>query len=314
MRVDSNVRIVGGQESSNNDAIGVYCAKDPVSGIASRCTVQNNRLIQGSGAGFPPRATGVQCDVGACALVEKNLITARGGQRTFGVVLNGAGTLVRKNQIEAGCATVEGVGLLSLDSFARVENNQVRGSVCPNTGMGPMFSPTSTAVKVIIGLGGSELDLHSNSVAPFGGRGAACVSRALTFEVMDAGAPAGPSGLVRNNVLHAGVCATARPVEELSAGADPRLFENNDLFTSADGGLYLDEGTLALPDVTAVNMLSGAAATMAADPQYDGGVHLAPTSPCRNAGTASGAPGDDFDGDARPQETTIDLGADEFIP
>ena len=42
-------------------------------------SVQNNALIQGAGAGFPPRSTGVKCDVGACALVEKNLITARSG-------------------------------------------------------------------------------------------------------------------------------------------------------------------------------------------------------------------------------------------
>jgi hypothetical protein len=313
VRVDSNVRIVVGEESSNNDAIGVYCAKDPVSGIASRCTVQNNTLIQGSGAGFPPRSTGVQCDVGACSLVEKNIITARSGIRTFGVVLNGANTLVRKNEIEAGCATVEGIGLLSIDSFARVENNALRGSNC-TLPTGPMFSPTSTAVKVVIGLGGNELDLNSNSIGPFGGRGAACISRALTFEVLDGGTPSGPSGLVRNNVLHAGVCATARPVEELAAGADPRLFENNDLFTLGDAGLYLDEGSTALPDVAAVNGLGGAAATLAADPQYDGGIHLGPGSPCRNAGTATGAPADDIDGNRRPQESANDIGADEYVP
>ncbi|MEW5739813.1 MAG: MopE-related protein [Myxococcota bacterium] len=314
VRVDSNARIVGGEESSNNDAIGVYCARDAVAGTASRCTVQNNALIQGSGAGFPPKSTGVQCDRGACALVEKNVITARAGVRTWGLVLNGAGTVVRKNQIEAGCATQEGVGLLSVDSFARVENNDVRGSICAGI-TGPAFTPTSTAVKVVLGAGGNEVDLHSNSVSPFGGRNATCVSRALTFEAGDAGVPSGPVGIVRNNVLHAGVCSTARPVEELSSSADPRVFENNDLFTSqVDGGLYLDEGTSLLPDPTAVNGLAGAAANIAADPQYDGGVHLAPTSPCRNAGTTAGAPSEDLDQNVRPQESAPDIGADEYVP
>ena len=54
-----------------------------------------------------------------------------------------------------------------------------------------------------------------------------------------------------------------------------------------------------------------------ADPQFAsiayGDWHIQPTSPCRNAGdnTAPGVPSTDIDLQSRPQETTVDIGADE---
>ena len=309
-RIDSNQRIIGGQESSNNDAIGVYCAQDPATGASSRCTVQNNVLISGSIAGVPPTSTGIRCDPGACALIERNRITGRGGVRTFGVVLDTAGTVVRKNEIEAGCATAEGIGLLSIDAPARVENNSIRGSVC--SGVAVMTTPLSTGVKVLVGAGASELDLNSNTIPPFGSRAANCTSRGLVFDLHDAGTPAGARGVVRNNIISGGVCSSATPVFEADVATDPRIFESNDLY--ADGGVYLDEGSSQLPDIAAVNALGGAAANLSADPDFDGGVHLSSTSVCRNAGTATGAPSDDLDGDARPQESAHDIGADEYKP
>src|SRR5436309_668936 len=42
--------------------------------------------------------------------------------------------------------------------------------------------------------------------------------------------------------------------------------------------------------------------------------HRRGVSPCRNAGTATGAPATDRDGDGCPQEGAFDIGADEFVP
>jgi hypothetical protein len=42
--------------------------------------------------------------------------------------------------------------------------------------------------------------------------------------------------------------------------------------------------------------------------------HLRPGSPAIDAGTCTGAPADDFDGDTRPSGADCDIGADEFVP
>ena len=56
------------------------------------------------------------------------------------------------------------------------------------------------------------------------------------------------------------------------------------------------------------------AANVSADPQFDGGFHIGPTSVCRNAGTPTGAPLIDIENDVRPQESAPDIGADEYKP
>jgi parallel beta-helix repeat protein len=45
----------------------------------------------------------------------------------------------------------------------------------------------------------------------------------------------------------------------------------------------------------------------------NGDYHLKPLSPCKDAGTAAGAPDNDIDGDSRPQGSGYDIGADEFV-
>jgi hypothetical protein len=66
--------------------------------------------------------------------------------------------------------------------------------------------------------------------------------------------------------------------------------------------------------------VSGGSGYYLLDPQYVAApvdLHLLPTSPMIDAGTAAGAPTDDFDGDARPQTITMarwDIGADEVVP
>jgi hypothetical protein len=48
------------------------------------------------------------------------------------------------------------------------------------------------------------------------------------------------------------------------------------------------------------------------DPNED--PHLLSGSPAIDAGTCTGAPAADFEGDTRPGGTTCDIGADEFVP
>ena len=186
VRVDSNVLIVGGQESANNDANGVYCALDPNTKIASRCTVLGNTEIRGSTSGFPPTSTGVRCDDGACARIESNgLITAYGAQKGYGVRLGVTDALVNANRIEAGCSLAEGTGIWASDSYARIQNNAISGvTSCPN---GMVSTAPSYAVRVFNGAGPREVDIHSNDLFP-GGSGN-CTGHGIAFDVIQGGAP-----------------------------------------------------------------------------------------------------------------------------
>jgi hypothetical protein len=323
--IDSNLVITGGVEQAGQDTNGVYCALDPATGIASRCTVLANLAIRGSNNGFPPRSIGVRCDDGACARIEGNpIITGRGGNLSAGILVSRAGPYIGRNGIFGGCGRVQSIGLGVNDAFPRVENNLIEGMVGNNT-MAVCASPGGVpadayAVMVLNANGKNEIDLHSNTL--FGTdalQTVACTSRALVFDVSDGGTPTAPLGLVRNNVLAAGACPTRYDVQELNAAADPRVLQNNWFDSTLANGivLYRDEATTdlldagainALTDITSSNNIEGACGVTPA------AFHLAATSVCRNAGTDAGAPSQDIDKDSRPQEGVFDIGADEYVP
>jgi hypothetical protein len=121
---------------------------------------------------------------------------------------------------------------------------------------------------------------------------------------------------VRNNIfLNAGTddFTNGFAVYEKDATSDLQFFENNALWAPNGGTLYFDEGTTSLT-LADINALMGAGANINVDPLLDATFHIPLTSPCRNAGTATGAPAFDFDGDTRPQEMIYDIGADEYVP
>jgi len=300
--IDHNVRITSGVESAAAPTNGVFCARDVGSGAASRCTILGNTLIEGSSAGFPPTSAGVRCDDGACAR------SGRGGQSALGVVLGRTDTYLDANVIRAGCAAVEGVGLLSSDSQARVQNNQIFGadSTCSPT------VTTSYATRVLLGAGPNEIDLHSNDLFAEGVAGA-CVSRGIGLDITGPG-PSGPRGILRNNIVFGGNCNQSFDVDEMNVAADPRVLQNNDLWHNAAlTALYRDEAITNLNTIAAVNALVDitASGNISGDPLYAGG-HITAASPCRNAGTSAGGPARDFEGDLRPNESVWDIGRDEF--
>lgn len=319
-RIDNNRAISGGIEQAGQDTNGVYCASDPVGGQASQCTVLNNTLIQGSAGGYPPRSVGVRCDDGACARIDGNAhITGRGGVFSVGVIVSRAGPTIGRNLITAGCGTSTAIGLQSIDSFARVENNVIRGLTAGSSGgacaVNGMSAAQSSAVMVINANTSNELDLHSNSL--FGdGPQSGCTSRALAFDAASSGTPAGaPRGLVRNNALSGGNCTPRYGLQELNASADPRVLQNN-WFDRAPLGLipYRDEGTTDLLDAGAVNALTD----LTSSNNFEGACLVGPgafkvlaSGVCVDQGTATGAPRVDFEGDPRPSGAGFDVGADE---
>ena len=133
--------------------------------------------------------------------------------------------------------------------------------------------------------------------------------------------PTGPLSIIRNNIIDAGLCNSNYGIIEMDNAADPRFVENNDLvFQNNMNALYRDEQSNPLTLIADVNALTDTTVTnnIDDDPQItwtgNGFATIASTSPCRNAGTPTGAPLWDFQSDARPQESAPDIGPDEFVP
>jgi hypothetical protein len=312
--VDSNVRIAGGGEGQASNPNGVHCAAN-LAGVPSKCVVLGNQLIQGSQFGFPPIATGVRCDDGGCNRIERNIITGRGGNMSYGVFLQRTGTFVDRNEIRGGCSPTA-TGMHTEDAYARLQNNLMFGRVAADcaAGQNPMTT-LSVGLRVLVNAGVNEIDVHSNTIDGAASN-VACNSRAIEFGVVG-NAPAFGVGVFRNNILRAGLCTTSRVgFMELLATAEPRLLLNN-LFDIAGTptALYLDEGMLGLTTPAQVDALVGTTAigTLSGDPMfvmYPTDMHLMSGSPCINAGSALGAPAADYYGKAR--DATPDVGAAEF--
>jgi hypothetical protein len=92
------------------------------------------------------------------------------------------------------------------------------------------------------------------------------------------------------------------------AGQDLKMLQfAGPLTVDADHSDIGDRAT----DSGAFNDLGG---NISADPRLTAGLHLRENSPAIDAGTCTGAPATDFDGDTRPTGTGCDIGADEFVP
>jgi hypothetical protein len=303
--IDGNVKITGGGEATLTSSTAVFCGA--AGGVASRCTIVNNKLVQGSPSVHPTQATGVACDAGGCARIAGNKITGNGGGAVIGVSLTGSGPLIERNDITGGCGTKQSIGILAEDAYARIENNVVRGASCANGAA----TPDTSGIHVHVAAGGNELDVHSNTIDA-GGAGA-CQGAAAGMGLGAAAGPKGRRGIFRNNILRAGACGIARyDFWEDTAGTSPRLFERNDLDpTGAPTALYLTGAGQPLTTPASVNALPGAAGNISADPMFVGptDLHLGPASACVNAGTPAGAPRTDFDGKMRDDKP--DIGAYE---
>ena len=228
-----------------------------------------------------------------------------------GAYLDTTGAFVDDNTIDGGCASSAGVGIFAEDSWARIQNNRILAGTCAGSSM---VGNRYLGLDVLLLPGTSELDVHSNTISGQGNAGG-CSSVGVSLNAGPA-APPGASGIYRNNIIHAGLCATARVVVEASAMADPRIFENNDLDpTGAPSALYYDENATAVTTAAGVDALTDmtVGGTLSADPlflTYPTDLHIGAGSPCDGAGTPAGAPAYDMDG--APRSTTApDIGADE---
>ena len=305
---------------------GVTTAADPsanssavvvTNSSASPSTVVANTLCGGAGvtsnAGRSANVVAVQCDPGSCTTVAGNSITGGRGAQVVGLSVAGAGAFVDSNVVNGGCGTDSTTGLVLSDSSARVQNNRIFGGQC----VAGNTSSTFAGLSIVLGPSSAEPDVHSNDIDPMGGTGN-CQSTGVTVD--RAAGDNVPAGILRNNIILAGACATRFGVVE-SSTATARLVENNDLFaqtladpSTAAAVLYHRAATDALT-AAQVNLLAGAEKNISSDPRfvdYPTDLHLTAASPCIDRGTATGAPATDGDGQPRPFGSGFDIGAYEF--
>jgi hypothetical protein len=303
--IDGNALISGAGEAAGTTSVGVACSG--AAGVASRCTITGNKLIQGAAANHAATAIAVTCEAGSCGRIAGNKLHGQGGATVVGLSLSASGPFVERNDIRGGCGTKVTTGVLAEDTWARLENNQLRGSTCALN----VVSPEVHGLHVHVAASGNEIDVHSNTIDA-GGAGA-CLGAAAGIGVGTGAGPKSARGIFRNNLLRAGACTLARSnFLEDSVGTPPRLFENNDLDpTGAPTALYVRNTNQNLTTIAAVNALPGSAGNLHVDPMFvaPGDAHLGAASPCANAGTQAGAPKLDFDG--KPRDAKPDIGAFE---
>jgi hypothetical protein len=224
---------------------------------------------------------------------------------------------MRDSEIRDIRGSLASVGVDLATSFARLENNAI--SACVATGAA-VSTMQMYGIRQSNGASANEPDVHSNTID--GGRiAAACTGHAVSIL---AGTGATARGVYRNNVLHAGLCTTARyGLREMTPESDPRIVQNNDFWNALAGnGMYFDEATTAINTAAGINALADivSGGNLVADPAWVGpgfaDLHLTAGSACVNAGTSTGAPAGDFDTPptARPAGGGHDIGADEHTP
>jgi hypothetical protein len=307
-RINANRRIVGSEGGGEGPAVGINCGRDST-GHSSRCSVVGNEEILGSFGRSVKSATGIRCDLAGCAVIAGNThVSGFFGQRVTGLALIAAGPFVDANVIDAGCGMWLGIGVLADNAFARVQNNLIRGNSCPASY--PSGQPLTFGARIYVQASSNDLDLHSN-VLQAGGARERCTGHGLSFEGSGGKTPL---GLVRNNIIDPGECDTSFAIEQ-AGPARPRVVEHNDLWSAkAPTALLVDQGR-SLTTIEELNALPDGMAhdNISADPLLDA-KGIAAGSPCRNAGTARGAPATDFARRRRPAERAPDIGPYEYVP
>lgn len=158
-----------------------------------------------------------------------------------------------------------------------------------------------------------DVVVNANTLLAFGAP-AGLTSAAIRYQLF--GGSAAPCGRVRNNILDGGRAIDRYGVlEDVNANLQftVEVLQNNQ-FANIDAAWRRWDGVTGTDYVSVdeVNDANGNAdLNVDAACALDNAYHLMAGSPCANIGTSSEAPDHDIDGDPRPLNGFVDLGADE---
>jgi hypothetical protein len=292
-------------------ASAVLVAGGTVSLVGNMICGGSTNLPEGQSAAS---VAALRCEGAGCTTVSGNIILGGGDREVLAVALVGADPVLDSNIIEGGCGelTTSVTGVRLENSSARLRNNLVLGGQCAGAG-----ALSFRGLHIVSSGTSHSPDVHSNSIEPLGISGD-CQSIGVLVE-RASGADSATAGVLRNNIISAGVCNVRFAVSE-AAGASLQSLRNNDLYgptgePPATSLVLYHHGSTDATTAAEVNAIALAGANISADPgyaSYPRELHLTEESPCIDQGTGDGAPASDGDGHARPVGDGYDIGAYEF--
>jgi len=280
------------------------------------CSRVDHNVITGS-------TMGDTCSYGSCRAQVAGLSIVSGTPRVFA------------NRIKGGSSGrfMDAIGVISSAPGVHFENNVIIGAddVPGNrngSAQGPLYGPMSTVGFSGTGQVTSNVILGSSAPAVEQSVGL-CASDGLRLNAL--------GGAFRNNIISGGACGVSVAqfkCTSASINCSPDAFENNALYNGmvtvgsnqwAARGLLLgiaSVGPAGEEYIVEPYLFTAADVDAYADFHASGTVdaacnatsdqHLSEGSPCIDAGTTTGAPLVDFDGQAR--DASPDIGADEYVP
>jgi hypothetical protein len=254
----------------------------------------------------------LRCEGTGCTTVSGNVIVGGNDRDAVAVALVGAAPLLDGNRIEGGCGSRSTTGVWLESASARLQNNRILGGQCPGDSAA-VFS----GLHLVSGGTSAGPDVHSNDIEPLG-LSSDCQSIGVLVE-RASGAANASAGVLRNNIISAGICNRRFAISE-GAGATLQSLHNNDLYAPAGGTptsslVLYHSGSTDATTAAQVNAIALAGGNISSDPQYaayPNDLHLTAQSPCIDQGTSASAPASDVDGHARPAGVGYDIGAYEF--
>ncbi|MCB8945724.1 MAG: right-handed parallel beta-helix repeat-containing protein, partial [Ardenticatenaceae bacterium] len=266
--------------------------------------ISHNKIHDNQTTGASGRGAGVYDD--GSATIEFNEIfdnTAVGSARGGGVYIGNASlvtTVVRFNEVYGNSAVNRGGGIF-VDGPAFIEGNDVYNNTAAEGGGIDLFLNATAVVQNNL--------IYQNNAGSLGG--------GTSFF--------GGTSQFWNNTVVSNTATTNGAGIYIGANGTASLNNSIVAFNSGGGnsGIHNAGGTVSgdyMNVHTSNNSNVPFATTITADPQFinlaTGNLHLTPASPNRNAGNPA-TPASvnlDFDMEARPNEGTVDIGADEFYP
>ena len=279
----------GGAYESSTAGGGIYCADaDPV---LVDCSIVGNEADKGGGIYAQSSSS----------MLDNCVVSGNGGiygasTAGGGIYFSDADPTLMDCSI-AGNQADEGGGIYARNSSPMLDNCVVSGNVAGNGGgmlsRGSLDGEAATLTNCFV----------VDNSATSGGGGLACTFGSspllmnCTFSNNDA------SGLGGGLALY-----------DLAMPTVTNCILWGDIPDEIAGGNFFADAIVSYCDVEGGYAGEG---NVDADPLFadaeGGDYHLSDGSPCIDAGTADGAPSEDFEGDSRPEGENVDVGADEYV-